>query len=397
MKFKVVIHSGPIDGGKKWEGSLKALFRDHTALVSVAGDGGANESAGEDLGEIHFIDASMATEWIQSSLKSIDRRSAAVFLIASEKDQPTPFIQNLLSHELVDDVLIYPFRTLDAWSKLQRYKEVAARKELDQLNLGFSELLEKLRGDLRLVEELQKSKQPRRFPDLRGLKIHSRYLAGKKSGGDFFDLAESRDGNTVAFILANSSSYGLSSALLGVLMRVALKLSVGEIPSCAETVQRIWDEIQGILKETDTLSLCYATLSRNEKMLRYINFGKSFGFYSSAEGHLQSLDAQAAEINRQTPFSLPKEGNLPLHRGGRLIFLSEGMMNLAGGASKIQSFLPKKLHGEPLDCLNELIYGVKKELNTPEELPARDCTAALVEIDEISPNVIQLPLGESKA
>ena len=42
--------------------------------------------------------------------------------------------------------------------------------EVHEINASFSEMIDQLRGDLKLAERLQKSKLPLRFTDLRGFK-----------------------------------------------------------------------------------------------------------------------------------------------------------------------------------------------------------------------------------
>ena len=72
-----------------------------------------------------------------------------------------------------------------------------------------------------------------------------------KAGGDHFDLAESKDGQQLSLLLSDSSSYGLSSAVLSTVMRVMVRLSSEESRSAVETVGRIQEEFKATLTEKD--------------------------------------------------------------------------------------------------------------------------------------------------
>src|SRR4051812_44873866 len=260
------------------DGEIEALWLAQLteACRALPGEGPSLSAASGAVGEIVFIDAGV--RGLDSRLADIDRRGRALFLIVGEADgAPTPLLDGR-----VDDVLIHPFRPLEVQSKLRHYQQILMWDEVSRLNASVSEVIAELHDDLKLAERLQKGRLPQRFPDVRGFKITSRYAAGTRSGGDHFDLAESRDGQTLSMVLSDSSSYGLSSAVLGALMRVANKLSADASRSSVETVKRIREEVLATLKEKDKLSLFYGVLSRKDYRLRYMNLGTSFVFYARA-------------------------------------------------------------------------------------------------------------------
>lgn len=215
----------------------------------------------EQPGEIVFVDGGM--RGVDDAIDSIDRRGRALFLIVSENEL-TP---RALLESRVDDVLVHPFRPLEVQSKLLHYQQILMWDEVSRLNASFTEVIQELHEDLKLAERLQKSRLPQRFPELKGMKVASRYAAGARSGGDHFDLAESQDGNVLSMVLTDSSSYGLSSAVLGALIRVANRLSAEQVRSSVDTVRKIREELVATLKEKDRLSLFYGVLSRKDYRL----------------------------------------------------------------------------------------------------------------------------------
>jgi serine phosphatase RsbU (regulator of sigma subunit) len=151
---------------------------------------------------------------------------------------------------------------------------------------SFGEILHHLRDDVQLAERLQQAKFPLRFPDIDGLGVTHRYLAGMKSGGDHFDIAESRDRKTVSLVLTDSSSYGLSGQVLSVLMRVALKLSAEESRSAARLVECVKSEILLTLKDNADLRS-----SMGQKGRAYVQ--RRFSHHSIRDAWIYAIESEA--------------------------------------------------------------------------------------------------------
>ncbi|OFZ83023.1 MAG: hypothetical protein A2583_13255 [Bdellovibrionales bacterium RIFOXYD1_FULL_53_11] len=327
-------------------------------------------------GQIIFIDGSM--DGLDERLGKLDRRGRAVFIITGEAD---PLPQHIVDG-IVDDLIVRPFRRLDAVSKLGHYKQILMWEEVSRLNASFSELIEGLHEDLRLAERLQKSKLPVKFPDVKGFNIACRYLAGLRSGGDYFDLAESRDGSRLSMMLSDSSSYGLSSAVLSVLMRVAMKLSVDETRSCYATVRAIRAELGAALGSRDRLSLFYGVMSRKDYVLSYLNLGSSCAFHRRAGRGFVELPSQGEAL--AGPGAFPQEAGeaeIALEPSDRLVLVSDGFVEAAGGTESVCGILERFKDSEPADTLNELVYLVKSGFKSEDDMPAQDCTAMVFDVD----------------
>ncbi len=328
-----------------------------------------------ELGEIIFIDSSCSD--LDQILAELNQVRRAVFLIVSEKDSaPQPLLEGK-----VDDVLVYPFRSLEVMSKLKYYHQILMWDEVSRLNASFSELIEQLHDDLRLAERIQKNRLPSRFPKIKGVKVSSRYLAGGRSGGDYFDLAESKDGNVFSVVLSDSSSYGLSSALLSVLMSAAMKLNSDALVSSVEMVKKIQEELVTTLGEKDNLSLFYGTVSRKDYRLRYLNLGSSVAFYASPGKEFKQLPHQGQPISKKTGMVTGgREGEIVLEPGGRLVLVSDGFVETTGSDRSVLEVLESFREKDPKDSLNELVYQVKSKL-PEDDLPVQDCTAIILDVD----------------
>jgi serine phosphatase RsbU (regulator of sigma subunit) len=359
------------------------------SALDVAGMRGAQVAPGtgaEELGQVIFLDASWPGH--EAALESLDRRGRAVFLIVPEGAE----VPLALQSGKVDDVLVHPFRALEVLSKVRHYQQILNWEEVSRLNASFSELVTSLHEDLQLAERLQKGRLPMRFPELKGFRAHSRYLAGMRSGGDYFDIAESKDGSQLSIVLSDSSSYGLSSAVLSSLMRVSLKLSTEQSRSSVEMLRKIHEDLMSTLSPKDRLSMFYGVLFRRENRLRFVNLGSSCAFYAHGDEPFRQLASQAGPLVRDQGFPSVEEAELRLAPLDRLVLVSDGFIEAAGGAEPMCELLDGFRKRESVEALNELVYRVKSKFTEPDDLPEQDCTALILDVDS---RVIQLaPSGD---
>jgi len=329
-------------------------------------------------GQVLFVE--QGVDHVEKLLAGLDRGGRAVFLVMEDRGGD-PELPKVFVEGQVDDVLLRPLRPLEVLSKIRHYQQLLMWDEVTRLNESFKGLIDRLHDDLKLAERLQKSKLPARFPEVKGFKIASRYLAGMKSGGDHFDLAESQDGNLLSVVLSDSSTYGLSSNVLAVLMRVAMKLSANEARSCEDTVRKIHEELALTLGAKDKLSLFYGVLSRKDYRLRYLNLGTSMAFYGMPGKGFEPLQAHGQLITQTSGMPAVVETELRLEPGGRLILLSDGFVEAAGGLAETVALLTRFREREPSDLLNELVFAVKSKFTEPDDMPQQDCTGAIFDVD----------------
>jgi len=353
--------------------SEEALGVELTRALKGVHDVRPHASSHSELGQVIFVQPSdKAHAYLTGLAGSEKRRGRAVFLIVPEGATQIP---EELEDGLVDDVLVYPFRKLEVISKIRIYEQLLMWNEVETMNASFSELMGQLKDDFKLAERLQKSNLPARFPEVRGFKVAQRYLAGMKSGGDHFDLGDSKDGNQLSIVLTDSSSYGLSSAVLSTLMRVTMKLSVEEVRSSSETVRRIQDELKATLTEKDKLSLFYGVLSRKDYRLRYLNF------YAPTGGSFTELKSGGEAITASTTDISVQESEVVLEPSGRLALISDGFADVIGGSDKVRALLNEFRSLDAKDALNEMVFRVKSQFVEDDDMPAQDCTGVIFDLD----------------
>jgi len=363
---------------KKWNDELGVTLR------AIPGfDCHLSFNLKSEAGQIIFLDSKLPD--LDEILDSLDRRGRAVFLVVDQDPGKgkvvSDYIPEQIEKDLVDDILVYPFKRVDVYSRLKHYQRILMWDEVGQLNDSFSQIVERFREDLKLAERLQKSRIPERFSDVPGFRFGSRFFAGTRAGGDHFDIAESRNRQSVSMVLSDSSTYGLSSAVLSVLMRVAMKVSVHEATSSQETVRRVYDELQMTLGETDELSLFYGTIKREDLKLNFVHLGNNRA-YLMRDQKLEPLQPRGNSIKHGEAFDLKGQGTIQLQNADRIYLLSDGYEEILGDESSLRKVLLEKTSGDSVDSLNELALSIKNVIG--DQLPSQDCSALVVDVDPMS-------------
>jgi hypothetical protein len=286
--------------------------------------------------------------------------------------------EGFLSGEM-DDALVLPVRLVDFLSLLRRRGLHQSLRDFSVLQDQVVRAVDRLQEDVELAERLQKGMLPRRFTDIRGFQIRNRYLAGLR-GGDWFDIAEARDGSALHFVLSDGSSSGLSSGVGAALTRVAMRVSLEGARSPLETVRALNDELQLVFTDKHRLSILYGIVGRAELSFRYLALGASRFYHAHKGDAFRELEAQGELLKKGA--GLPeglKIGELSLSPEDRILMLSDGFIDGCGGSEGVLRILNSgKTEGD--EILNDLGWQVRKGL-ADDELPAQECSALWWEVE----------------
>jgi hypothetical protein len=371
----ITVQAETLDLEKYWAGMIRPVLRE-LRHIEVR-----ERSLSPEDGQLVLIDARHSH--LAEAVSKIHREGRTLLLLHADGD-PLP---NIFSEGKVDDLLIFPLRPLDLVAKLRQHEQMRLWEQVSHMNSALRTIVDRLKEDLSAAERLQKARLPVRFPDIKGFEVKSRYLAGMKSGGDYFDLAESSDGRQLAVIMTDSSSYGLSSAVVSSIVRVASRLSVEQSRSVRELVRAFYEELLVPLGPSDRLSMFYGVLSRKDYVLRYLNLGDCRAFYRPAGGSFSALPIQGGALSQGSRHSLGtptilQEASVKLGPSDRLVLLSDGFLELLGGEVSARDLLHRFSEKAPEDLLNELAFRTRSRLEDPrEELPQQDSSAMILDVD----------------
>ncbi len=339
-------------------------IKKHQKMVGGALGNGVYSSQ-ETLGEIWLVDAKKAG-W-QSWLENQDR-IGRTYLLVIEDHELLPDTRDL---KWVDDLIVVPFRLAELLSKyrahFQRQESMLTELELDKTN--------------EVLERILAAKTPRRFTGLKGIRVSSKHLSGLKPGGDYFDLFESDKKDYVNILLADSSSYGLSSVLLGMVLSNSARIANDSQLRSSDWIQSIYADIKTALGEKESLSLFFGRLNRKDFTLHYQLFGSIEAFQISQNGECKSFEKHGKKITSTEAPIHHEESVVVLNPKDRLVLLSDGFVNGVGGETYLNQVFQKQMEKDPFLLVNELSYRIKAKLVDGETFPGEDCSAIVMDIE----------------
>ncbi len=274
----------------------------------------------------------------------------------------------------LDDVLLLPVRQAEARSKLIRFAERWRLKGLVSAAQDIRRLADRVEEDLRVARGIQKKFIPEKYV-VPGLRVTHKHYSGLKSGGDYFDVFEFEDRVNVGFFMSDSTGYGVSSALLSVMLRMAFRFGKAEPESPSRTVTRIVDEVRPLMKDGEDLSLFYGILNRNTHELSYTSCG-SIRFFDGA----QRANAESKAVSRTERFE-GTDCKAQLSHVRRIALLTDGFAEALGGDRPLADVFNARQVAESADLINDLGYAAKGRLPADEDMPAQDCSVLVIELE----------------
>lgn len=332
------------------------------------------------LYELILVDASHP-RW-QDWVSTLDREGKSVILVLDEHAA----IPTRDDFQWVDDVIQLPFKVLNLASQWRAHH---LRKQNLNLMNEMTQSQEVIEQASRFLEQIQKSQSPQRFTQLKGIKVQSKHLSGLKPGGDYFDIFESDKKDYVNILVADSSSYGLSSALLGTILSSSARIANDAHISPHQWVKAIYGELQKTVTRQDHLSLFFGRLNRIDFSLSYALMGSVEVLKLSPSGENQVFEKTGEALRLQntdgtqegTQSLEPSEKRVYLQPKDRLLLVTDGFVHGVGGLESLTQVLNDKKEQDAFYTINELGYLIKSKLRAGESFPGEDCSAMIVDVE----------------
>jgi len=371
---------------KKLLESLKALHNEPEFLLCPP------ESLGELVGEVDafLLDDDTAIRFLGT--RSQDSWPSVIVVAQDGQAVPASFRQGI-----VDDMLVLPARALDLERMLRTNELVRALRVLEESSRGVGDLVNKLQEDISLAQKIQRRLIREKFPALGPLSVKSKYWCGLKSGGDYFDLFEFPGGTHAGLILSDSSSYSLSTGLIGSLMQFSVHVGRDELENPARIVNALWGKMKESVKEKDKLSLLYGILDRKTYAFKFVACGGIFFAKRGKDGKVTwgAKGSQPALALGQPV--VPEASEMSLEPGDRLLLCSDGWGEALGMAvpAFVEEFLGRS--DEAQELMNEMAFRLRNKLEKESDdpigaedefpMPPQDCSVMILELAQ---NVLRL-------
>lgn len=266
-------------------------------------------------------------------------------------------------------------------AELMRY-----RLELNKANQVLENMIAQTGQELKLAQTLQRHLSPTELPNISGFEFSTKFIAGTRSGGDYFDIFEHEDKLKFGILLACSSGYTMSALLLSVVIRISSQIEARRGMEPSKVMALLAKEIVPSIHNKDKASVFYGIIDRRTFELQYSSVGSIDGFLQIyGEETLMDLrtptPALAKDFNTE-----PQTFRLQLNPRDRLILATEGLRgseNKEGqmwGQDSLRAAIQRSPKKGAHELRNEILYSNEKFTGSQE--PVRDQTLLITEVKD---------------
>ncbi|HEX3002315.1 MAG TPA: SpoIIE family protein phosphatase [Methanoregula sp.] len=183
--------------------------------------------------------------------------------------------------------------------------------------------------ELSIAAEIQQSFLPEAMIPLNGFDIAGRNVMAKEVGGDFFDVIPLEvipiSQHRLGLMIADVSGKGIPAALFMALSRIVVRVNGSWYPDQpAEAIRRANTIISADSKSGMFVTLFYATLNAENRVLTYVNAGHNPPLLSHADGSFEELEATGMAMGALKE-AVYTEGRKILERGDILVMYTDGI------------------------------------------------------------------------
>lgn len=360
-----------IDSQQKLTDFLNKQTLDEIGRVILDADGlEVSRVSADDLAVVHADVYSLANPQVQAKLESF-----SMLILFDPEQIVKQYYANtiaVIGKETSSDVL----KNLIILTEEGLRERAVLRSQLISINQELSSIMGGVEVEMMRMKKMYEVKTPRRFQDIKGVQVYSKYAAGENIGGEFFDIFMEQ--NKLFVLMSATSSYLASSSILQLFTNFKMQK---EISSETENqlIQKIKEEVvqlNSAKKKEVSLDLFTAIIDLNKHTVTGHLFGK-FRILSSASNNF----AHSGPTLLKTEI---EEGSFSrtFDRGERILLCSPGFMNnwerLNPEFMMEEIILNKKIRS--LDILDEIFFQLKKESTTG--FLAYDASAIILEVQK---------------
>jgi len=186
---------------------------------------------------------------------------------------------------------------------------------------GSTPTSDRIREEVRLAQELQKSILPSEAPEISGLKVAHFYRPSSEVGGDFFDFYETGPGRLLVAV-GDASGHGLDSSMVSSMMKSALYTHVSAGRSLDESMVEMNRMMCDTVGRRRLMTLALLEIDVAAQRLSWVNAGHVFPLLVSGSV-VRELEQSSYPlgVRRELEYSVLEEN---LQSGDRIVLVTDG-------------------------------------------------------------------------
>lgn len=176
--------------------------------------------------------------------------------------------------DLVEKIKDLETQLLEKDSELISY-----RSTVTQLNTEIETLIVKVSDQLKLAQDIQKFLQPTSIPIIQGIDFSTKFIAGNRFGGNYYDIFEHQDKLKISILLSSASGFSVSSQVLSILIKMSTIREIRKGTANEKILEMIFSELLPMLGEKDTASLLLGTIDKRSYQFSYSRSGHFYAYH----------------------------------------------------------------------------------------------------------------------
>lgn len=182
---------------------------------------------------------------------------------------------------------------------------------------------ERLEEDLKIAHQIQTAFLPKDMPKLEGFDIFGECVPAREVGGDFFDFI-ALDENRLGFVIADVAGKGVPAALFTTMCK-SLIWSISKNSNSPKNILILLNRlILGIQQSDMFITLFYAILDKQKKLLRYSNAGHNPPILYNGNNKFEKLKARGKPLGIFEKINL-EEQVIALSSKNIVLFYTDGI------------------------------------------------------------------------
>lgn len=180
---------------------------------------------------------------------------------------------------------------------------------------------ERIREEVRLAQDLQKSILPDRAPEVPGLEVAHFYRPSSEVGGDFFDFY-STSPDKLLIAVGDASGHGLDSSMMSSMMKSALYTHVSAGRRLDESMVEMNRMMCDTVGRRRLMTLALLEIDVTERQMKRVNAGHVFPLLLR-QGKVLELEQSSYPlgVRREVDYQVVEA---PLQPGDRIVLVTDG-------------------------------------------------------------------------
>lgn len=260
------------------------------------------------------------------------------------------------------------------------------RERLGEANTRLEAMIQRLHGELKVAQIIQKALVPTEIPNIPGFEFSSKFQPSTLSGGDYFDIFEHEDRLRFGVVVASASGHSMSALLLSVLLKLTGQMEARRGAEPHKVLKKVTQEILPEISEGASADIFYSMVDRRTFMLQWCALGEIFALIQTAnDGELHLLKPSHPSVHKGFSENLKPESFL-LNSKDRVVIATRGIVevkNLEGeefGIERLSQAFAKSPRQGIHDLRNHILYEVQR-FGGGQEIP-RDQTLVAFEVKD---------------